>query len=298
MLYFLLILLSIVWGGSFLFIKILLEAFGPWGITFMRCFMGFIILVIIIFIKKNSISFQQIPWIKLILIGLVNCAIPWTLIGYSETIISSGLASVLNASTPIWTVILGILFFHSKSNLLQWLGVFTAFIGILVLIDVDWNTFSVGNPLGIGAMILTAMCYGVAAHLSKKYLQSVSAYIIACVTLASSAALSGIGMLLTERDITHWNKWIEFDIYMSVIGLGIFGSGIAYILYYTILQRGSAEFVTLVTYLVPPFALFWGFLLLDETIYWTLILGMLCIFVGVYMAGRGKHKVKMREEKS
>lgn len=281
-------LLSIIWGGSFYFIKVLLEAFGPWGVTFMRCICGAFILFLCLLIT-GKFKMRQVPWLALTGIGLINCAIPWTLIAFSEHFLTSSLTSVLNAATPLWTVILGVLFFGMASHRMAWAGVLSGLIGIVILVDIDWASFHVQHPIGIGAMVLSAICYGFGALLSKKHLQSVPPYLTAFMTLLVSGLFAGIWMMLTERP--RWDLVLDISIWPSLIGLGVFGSGIAYLLYYSILQRGSAEFVTLVTYLVPPFAVMWGYLLLDEPLSWSLLVGMLFIFAGIFMTGRTKRVV-------
>lgn len=237
-----------------------------------------------------------VPWFKLAGIGLVNCAVPWTLIAYSEHFLSSGLTSVLNAATPLWTVILGVIFFGAVSNRYVWAGVVTGFVGIVILIDMDWTSLQIQHPIGIGAMVLTAVCYGFGAQLSKKYLQEAGPLLTAFMTLAVSGVFAGTWMLFTEQP--RWDLIVEPHILTAIVGLGVFGSGIAYLLYYSILQRGSAEFVTLVTYLVPPFALVWGYLLLDEPLTWNLFIGMLVIFAGVYLIGRKKKDTERKQGNS
>jgi drug/metabolite transporter (DMT)-like permease len=285
-LYVLLGLLSIVWGGSFYFIKILVEPFGPWGVTFLRCFCGAIFLLIVLLIRRNTQGLSNPPWFKLVSIGLVNSAVPWTLIAYSETMLSSGLTSVLNASTPIWTMILGILFFRIQSSIYQWMGISLGFVGIVILMDIDLSTLNADDMLGVLAMMLTAICYGFAAHLSKKYLQQVSVYLIAFITLAASSLFAGLFMMFTRPP--EISTIFELDYFAAIMGLGFFCSGLAYILYYTILQKGNAQFVTMVTYLVPPFAIGWGVLLLDEELSLSLIAGLAFILTGVYLSGRKK----------
>ena len=292
MIYVWLGMLSIIWGGSFYFIKILLEAFGPWGVTFMRCICGAFILFLYLIIKRK-VDLTSVPWFKLAGIGLVNCAVPWTLIAYSENFLSSGLTSVLNAATPLWTVILGVLFFGAVSHRNVWFGVVTGFAGIVILLEMDWTSLQIQHPIGVGAMVLTAICYGFGAQLSKKHLQESAPLLTAFMTLAVSGLFAGIWMFFMEQP--RWDLVAEPHILTALVGLGAFGSGVAYLLYYSILQRGSAEFVTLVTYLVPPFALVWGYFLLDEPLTWNLLLGMLVIFAGVFMIGRKKKETQRNQ---
>lgn len=284
-LYVLLVLLSLIWGTSFYFIKIILEASNPWTVTFLRCLFGALFLFVYILIQKKWFHYKRVPWIKLILIGIVNSAIPWTLIAYSETMLTSSLTSILNAFAPIWTLIVGVLFFQSKSASFQWLGVITGFLGIIILSEISWGFWHDATLLGFAAMMVTTFCYAWAAHFSKKYLQQIPVEWIAFGTLLSGMLVSGGGMMFSGQ-IFDLRILLDPNILFAVVGLGVFGSGVAYILFYTILQKGTAEFVILVTYLVPPFAIILGVELLQEPLHWRLLIGLIFILAGVYIAGR------------
>lgn len=287
-LYGLLLALSLIWGASFLFIKLLIESYSPFTVAFLRCVFGALTLLIIMLLKKEKINFRSLPWLPLIAVGLFNSAIPWTLIPYSEAHISTSLASVLNASTPIWTLILGILIFKLSTNVFQWIGIALGFIGILVLMDMNWTAIYSQDALPILAMIAVTLCYGFASQLSKRALSGLSVYQISFMTLLIAAISTGSIALFTEpNSLAHV---FEAKTFLSLIGLGTFGSGIAYLIFFHLIQKGSAEFATLVTYLVPPFAIIWGVLLLNEAISSTLIIGLLIILSGVFISSRKKRQ--------
>ena len=289
-LYVLLVLLSLIWGASFYFIKIIVEASNPWAVTFLRCFSGALFLFMFILIRNKWFHYNRIPWVKLCLIGVVNSAIPWTLIAYSETLLTSSLTSILNAFAPIWTLVVGVLFFQSKSTPLQWIGVAFGLAGIFILSEVSWGFWQDASILGFAAMMLTTLCYACGAHFSKKYLQQVPVEWIAFVTLLSGMMFSSVGMLLSGQFFDP-QLFVDPMILFAVVGLGVFGSGLAYIIFYTILQKGTAEFAIFVTYLVPPFAIIWGAGLLQEPIHWRLFVGLILILSGVYISGRRKKRL-------
>lgn len=285
-LYLILGLLSLIWGASFFFIKILLESFGPWSIAFLRCFFGVIILALIIIIRKEKFNFSHLPWGVIIAVGLFNSTIPWYLIAYSEQSISSGLASVLNATTPIWTLVLGIIFFKLRSTIYQAIGIILGFIGILILVDIDWRTLEINQPLAIGAMLIVTLSYGWASQMSKRHFQNISVYHLSLMTLLVGTISSAIMAFIYESPSLQAIS--ETKNLLSLIGLGTFGSGIGYILFYQLIQKGSAEFATLVTYLVPAFALLWGYIFLNEVLTLQLFLGLIVILMGVFISGRKK----------
>ncbi|WP_202079826.1 DMT family transporter [Caldalkalibacillus salinus] len=300
-LYGLLMLLSLIWGASFFFIKVGLESFGPIGVAFWRCLFGAVALAPILIYQRKRLDWQNLPWGALVAVGLLNSAIPWMLLAYSETKLTSSFASVLNASTPIWTLIIGIVIFRLKSTLYQWLGILVGFIGIIVLMDIDWSALYVQDSLAVGAMVLVTLFYGFSSQLSKRTLNEVSVYQIACLTLVVGALATGVMALAIESN--NWGNILKTDVIWNFIGLGSLGSGIAYILFFKLVQKGSAELATMVTYLVPPFAILWGYFLLNEAITPSLLIGLLLILSGVYLSTRKKknhksHPQTMTEEQA
>ena len=286
-LYFLLILLSLIWGGSFFFIKVLLTDYGPFAIVFFRSLFGVVIILSLMLVMRKTIIPKNLPLKVLILIGVINSVIPWSLISYSETLISSSLASILNATTPIWTMIIGILFFTSKVTRLQSLGIIIGFTGIFILLDIDLDNLAINNYYGFLGMFTAAMFYGLSSQISRKYFRELSTYQIALYTLLTSTIVAGTIVLFT--DSFHWSYLVTKPAALfSFLGLGSLGSGLAFIIYYHLILKGSAEFASLVTYLVPVTALFWGFTILGEEIKPSMMIGLLLILFGVYISGRKK----------
>lgn len=282
--YVALILLSLIWGGSFYFIKILLNDFGPWTIAFLRSGCGLVVVASIMLAFRKPFGFRTIPWLPMIVMALINTAIPWTLIAYSETHLTSSMASILNAATPVWTIVVGIALFRHKSTPYQWVGVGVATVGLLVLLGVKPGTFISVDSIGLICMVGATICYAIGSQLSKKLLTGYSMYQISFGTLLTSMIGSGSVAFATES--VDVSDFVSASNLPMIIGLGAFGSGFAYILFYYMIQKGSAEFASMVTYLVPGTALIWGFTLLDEEIMWNMLIGLAIILGGVFLAGR------------
>ncbi len=283
-LYLALITLSLIWGTSFYFIKILVEDLGPWGIVFVRCTLGALTLFLIILVQRKFMMFRNLPWKSLLLVGIMNALIPWGLIAISETTISSSLASIANATTPIWTSVIGVMFFSIALTFRQWFGVLIGFIGILVLIDLNVTQLFQEDLIGMGTMIAATLCYGFSSQYTKRHLQGISVMMISLVTLLVGAIGSLLIILVTGSQPQM--GVFTMDAIVAMIGLGVFGSGLAYLLFYFMIQEGSAEFATFVTYLVPITAMFWGWFLLDERIPAHAIFGLVLILAGVYLSTR------------
>ncbi|MEF7637590.1 DMT family transporter [Bacillus thuringiensis] len=283
-LYFALIMLSLIWGGSFYFFKILVTDFNPLVVAFLRSTFGAITLIALIpFFHK---SFRgNISFIPLFAVGILNTLIPWTLICFSEQKMTSNLASVLNATQPLWTMVLGILLFGIHSNRNQIIGLFIGFVGILILSDIHLlNVFSV-DSLNFVAMLIATFCYGLATHITKRYLKEMSMFQISLGTLLVGSICSGGIVLFLEEPIQILTK-ISWHHIGALIGIGTFGSGIAYLLYFYLIQKGGPNFASISTYLVPVSAIFWGYILLNENIRWRLIIGLVFILIGVYITHR------------
>jgi drug/metabolite transporter (DMT)-like permease len=296
-LYSSLFILSLIWGMSFLFIKVLLNVFEPWQIVFMRCVLGIITIIPLFLISRQKVEWSKLPLKPLLLVGVLNAGIPWGLIAWSETFLDSGYTAILNATTPIWTSMMGAIFFSVKLQWKQWIGVLVGFIGIVFLMDVDAHGMSQDKLLlGILFMLTATCCYGFSSQYAKKYLQETTVWITASVTLIVGSVFSAVILAFTGG----WEmpaEAIDSEVLFSLIGLGVFGSGLAYLLFYYMISAGSAEFAALVTYLVPVSAVIWGSVLLDESIPATAFLGLFLIFLGVYLTGRKKES-KLRSQQS
>jgi drug/metabolite transporter (DMT)-like permease len=281
-LYSALIGLSLIWGTSFLFIKVLVSTVAPAAVVFGRSFFGALILFVIFLYTKKKLQFQKRPWLKILFVALMNNAIPWLLICSSEMKLTSSMASIINATTPIWTLIIGFIFFSSRLRLSQWIGIIVGFAGIFILSDLKFGDLQSGNTIGIIEMSGATICYGLGAQLSKRYLSQLSIIETSFFTLVISTLISFIMMLV----LAPQSLPILFNVHLLVpfIGLGALGSGIAYLLYYYLVKEGSPEFASLVTYLVPVSAIIWGTFLLKEQIHFSMIIGLLVIFSGVYIS--------------
>ncbi|HEY2422176.1 MAG TPA: DMT family transporter [Neobacillus sp.] len=290
-LYSALISLSLIWGTSFLFIKVLLSMLSPAAVVFGRSLIGALMLFLIYLFIKRKVRFTELPWLKILAVSLMNNAIPWLLICSSETRLSSSMASIINATTPIWTLIIGFLFFSSTLRKSQWIGIFVGFVGIFILSDLQFGDLKSGNTIGILLMTGATLCYGMGAQLSKKYLSQLSIIETSFFTLVFSTIIGFIMMLImSPQSLT---SLYNVHLILPFIGLGALGSGVAYLLYYYLVKEGSPEFASLVTYLVPVSAIIWGALLLKEKIHFSMMIGLVVIFLGVYFSSlKSKRKSK------
>lgn len=279
---------SLIWGTSFMFMKVLLPYAEPWELVFLQCLFGAIPLYILIVWKSTKAMWRNIPWVALIVAG-VNPAIPWTLIALSETKIASSTASIIYATTPIWTSLIGFILFSVILLKKQWFGILIGFIGILILFNFNVGGFFSGNFVGLGTMVFAPIITSFSNQFVHRYLKEVPSTIIAAGTLTVGFITTGILSITLDGFPTA--VFTSTTSIGAILILGVFGAGVSYLLNYYMITKGSAEFASLATYLVPISAMFWGWMFLDESLSWNLWLGLLVIFAGVYLSEeRSKRK--------
>ncbi|WP_019415704.1 DMT family transporter [Paenisporosarcina sp. TG20] len=292
--YVALISLSLIWGLSFVFISILSESAGVWGTVFIRCIAGALLLGPYLWFKRKDII-KPIPWKPLMVVGVINAGLPWGLIALSQTQIDSSLAAVLNAFTPIFTGIMGLVFFGAILLKQQWVGIAIGFVGILIIMDFDVSLLFGESFIGIGTMILATVCYGFSSHYARRHLRDAGIVFVTTCTLVVGATFGGLMMLFTNpSQLQTLAQNLNGEILFAVIGLGFFGSGIAHLLFFYLMKERSPEFATSVTYLIPISAIFWGYFLLQEPISIQMIIGLLVILCGVYLTTRPKLTFTMK----
>lgn len=235
-LYVALIGLSLIWGMSFVFIKWLVDPVGVWGTVFLRCLAGALVLLPIFFVQRKKGEKKSLPMWKLIVVGIGNAALPWTLIALSETQINSNTASILNATTPIWTGLAGFLFFSVILTRFQWIGIVVGFMGILVLMNFEVSGIFTTDFVGVGTMVLATMSYAFASQYAKKYLAGTSVVVISTFQLLIGAAVGFVGMILTNP--ISIGDLLTGEVILGILGLGCLGSGVATLLYFYIMTNG------------------------------------------------------------
>lgn len=276
--------LSLIWGGSYYFIKILLEAFGPWTIAFLRSGLGLAVITVIMLLSRQKFGLRQIPWVAMAIMAFINTAIPWAIIGFSETRLSTSIASVLNATTPLWAVVVGLMFFKRKSSRSQVLGMAVAVTGLIILLDLNPASIVSVDLLGFICMIIASLFYAIGSHLSKRLSENLTMFQVTFGTLL--CCMLGSGSVAAVMEPIHWPGLLNPAVMAAWVGLGVFGSGMAYVLFYFLVQKGGPEYATMVTYLIPVSGIVWGYTMLQEDIRWSLIAGLLLILSGVFLAGR------------
>ena len=278
-----LVILGMIWGFSFLFIKVIVREINPWLLAAGRLWMAALALLpVVLFTRRNLLfGLSRVP--DLLVASAFNFAVPYFLIPWGEQYITSGQASVLNATMPFFTILLGWWWFRHQPAAVVALGVIVGFGGIVLLAGGTPAVLRASQLPGQGAVLLAAFSYAASAHFIHRRLLDMDLLSLTFLTLIGGAVISTPPAILSGMEglgrlgIYGWAAWL---------GLGVLCTSVAYLIYLFILSRAGATTASLVTYLFPAFALFWGWLLLGEALDPATLGGTLLIFIGVFLAGR------------
>lgn len=277
--------LSLVWGGSFFFNELALVDYTPVTIVWLRVTIAAVCLWALLLFKGVSLPRSKKFWFSIVLMGLFNNALPFSLIVWGQQEISSGLASILNATMPLFTVIVAGLFLaDERLALTKLLGVFIGLGGVVVIIGpsniVTTNIETADTELAKFAVLGAAICYACASVFGRRF-QAMN--IPPLLTAASQVTLASVWLLPVFIMNDGPNEFVTFNMVsmLSVLSLGVVCTAFAYVCYFKILASSGATNISLVTFLVPVSAIFLGWLILGEQLQVTHYLGMLCIAVGL-----------------
>jgi len=277
-----LILLALIWGSSFMFIKVAVRQLDPATLILGRLGLAALTLGVVVpalLGVRATVTELRAHWPALALVGLLNTAVPFWLLSWGETRIDSGLASIIQASVPIFNALLAFAFFHDQRVTGRALvGVAVGFVGVAVLVGAQPQA----KILGALAVVGMATCYAIGGLLTRRYLGATRPQVVALGTSAIAAiAVLPFGVLQAPSHVPGWKALA------SVAVLGVLGTAVAYLLFFTIIAGAGAAYASLVTYLVPPVALAYGALFLGESVGAAALIGLVLIFAGVTLGTRG-----------
>jgi len=286
--YFLLTILSLIWASAFFNIKIATYSYGPLTIAFLRIFFGAIPVVLLCYIKKIKIEAFSKDWYWFATIGIINLVIPFFLIAYGVQKVQSNLAAILMASTPLTAA--GLAHFFTKNekiNLIKSTGVLIGFSGIIFLFS-D-NILINENNIFSAFLILFGSCfYVIGGLLTLKISNKKNENVTASILIWGTIVLMPISLFLEQP----WNLSPRLDSTLSLIYLGIFSTGIAWLLRFYILKHNGLVFQAQVAYLIPIFGVILGFLILNEAITSKVIISLIAVIIGIYIVKKGS-KIKL-----
>ena len=280
-----LFILSAIWGSAFIAIKISLNYFSPVSVASYRLIVASIFLLIFYIIGKYKSSLNRTDLIMLLFVGVVGNFLPFYLISWSEQHIQSSTAGILMGVGPILTLILS--HFFTKDDRFTYsklISIFIGFIGVLVIFEIDTLfNFGTANSLQLFSkflIIIAALGYMITNIVAYNTLKHIDSFSITFFATLFGALISVPFLLYSE---TIQPSYINFSALLPILYLGIFPTALAFQLRYHITKTSGPVFLSYVAYLIPIFALIWGFVLLAEEVYLNSIIGITLILFGVYI---------------
>ncbi|MDC0707545.1 DMT family transporter [Stigmatella sp. ncwal1] len=255
-------LLGAIWGASFLFMRIAAKDFGALPLVEIRLALG--ALVLLPFLWKARKAFTPKLWPKLALIGAINSALPFALFAWAAQRAPAGIAAITNSMAVLFTALVAFIFYGERIGARRVVALAVGFGGVVVLASAKVAGANIGGAVAAGTA--AAFLYGIGVNMLKRHLAGVPAGAVASATLSCAA------LLTLPFAVAVWpSQPIPTESWLAATALGVLCSGVAYALYYRLIQRiGAARAVT-VTYLVPLFGVTWAWVLLDEPLTLTLV---------------------------
>ena len=276
--------LSLAWGSSFMWIKIAVQEIGPFLLVGFRILFGLLGLALVVAFRKPEWPRQAKQWGVLLLLGLTNTAAPFVLISWAEQYIDSAVASVLNGSVPLFTMLIAhLLLSDDRMNRQRVLGLLIGFAGVVSLVWRDLQTGLELNLLAQGAMLLAVLLYAGSAVYARRSAQGLSPIIQALVPLASANLLIWTITPLVEGPLRLPSLPATW---FALVWLGIVGSCLAYLLYFYLLHAIGPTRATMVTYTFPVIGVVLGVVFLHEALNTELLLGTVLVLASLYVVNR------------
>jgi drug/metabolite transporter (DMT)-like permease len=273
------VILSAIWGSSFLFIKVLSRHWPAVWVAFGRVALGAAALMVLTRLRRERLNFGRRLWLHLIVAAAVFNAAPFTLFAYGEKHVSSIVAGLWNATTPLWVLVAILIAFPEEHpNRARVIGLATGFLGVVVLLG-PWHAVGSGQLAGHLACALAAACYGLGFPYTRRYLASraESGVALSAGQLLCATGLLGLVVPLAGLPTTR----LGADGVGSILALGVLGSGIAYALNYEIVRAAGSTIASTVTYVIPIVSTVLGVAVLGESLRWNQPAGAAILLVGI-----------------
>ena len=270
----LLLALAAIWGASFLFMRVAAPEFGPIPLVAFR--MGVAGLALTpVFLRREARALLRDHWWQLLVSGVVGSAISFILLSWASLTLSAGFTSLMNSSVPVFSALIAALWLGERLRRAQFTGLALGILGVLILVWDKLEFYENGRGWPIVACVVSCLCYGFGASWMKRHLQGVRPLV------ASSGSLLGAGLVLlpfaltrlpdTSPGLTSW---------LSAIALALVCTALAFVFFFKLIQRSGATVATSVTFLIPFFGIFWGWLVLDEVVTGQMIAGLAVTLLG------------------
>lgn len=274
-----LILLAAIWGSSFLFITLSVNDFGPFALMAMRTGIGLLVLLPLLF-WRHALPDLVRHWKPIFTVGIINAALPFTLLAYAAFVIPAGVLSILNSATPLWGAVFAALWL--KDILPKWriAGLVIGFCGMILLV---WDELEIdqliGTGLGLAAAAAAPMSYGLSSTFTNRYLMGVKSIAVATGALLSATiALWPLALLTWPEGEISQRSW------GALLMLSVLCTGVTYIIFYRLVMNAGPAKASTVTLLIPVFGVLWGWMWLEEEVTGVILMATAIILAGTALA--------------
>jgi drug/metabolite transporter (DMT)-like permease len=283
--------LAALWGASFLFIRIASPVFGPLLTIQGRVTIAAAALIIFLTATRSSAQFKQ-RWKQYLIIGALNAAIPFTLIATAELTLPASISAILNSLTPLFTALVVWGWMKETLSIQKWLGIFIGVIGVAILVGWSSLPYTSETMIAIGLSVLSTISYGFAGVYAKKTFAGVPPLALAAGQQTGAAILL-IPFTIFQLPSSTGN--ISTTAVLSVIGLALFCTAIAYLLYFYLIESVGPTKTLSVTFLIPVFGIIWGIIFLHEKLTIGMLIGLIIISVSVFFISDVRLRMKAKK---
>lgn len=273
-------LLGCIWGSSFLWIKIAVRELDPFTLVAWRLLFGILGMIVVVSLRRPAFPRDRRSWIYLAVLGITNTALPFVLISWGEKTIDSAVASILNSTAPLFTLVIAHLFLHDdRISPRKVLGLLAGFAGVLSLMLRDLQPGALGSgALGQAAVMLGAVAYAGSSVFARRTMRQITPMVQAFVPMVAADAC--VWAVATQAGEPTRLPAIPLT-WVALLWLGLLGSCTAYLLYFHLIHTVGATRATMVTYIFPVVGVALGILFLGEHADWHLLVGALLVVSGI-----------------
>ena len=271
--------LGFMWGSSYLFIKLSVDTFGTFTLVALRLAIGAALLWIVIRAAGQELPRERRIYGHLVVMAVINIVIPFSLITWAEQSVDSSVAAILTAAVPLWAIVIAPLFLHDEPIRVNGIiGLIVGFGGVVVLTSRGLQSGLRSDVTGEIALLGASLSYAIGAVYSRRNMRGVPPMIPAVFQVTFAMLIAGAIALAAEHP---WTDSPDLEAIVSILWLGVFGSGLAYLVNFRLLAAWGATRTTLVAYVIPVVGIVLGFLVLAEPIDGRLLVGTALVVGGV-----------------
>ncbi|MFJ6533343.1 DMT family transporter [Microbacterium sp. NPDC091662] len=285
------LLLALTWGASFLFVAVALDGLSPAQVVLGRLVTGAVALALICLIGRHPLPAFGRVWAHLLVVSLLLCVVPFLLFAWAQQGISSGLASIYNATTPLMTMLISLIALRNERPTRdRMIGIAVGFLGVLVVLG-PWSGLGGGTALAQLACLGATASYGAAFVYLRRFVSPLSLDAIPVATV--QVGLGAVVMLALAPMIATTPASLTAPVIVAVLALGALGTGLAYVWNTNIVSAWGATNASTVTYLTPVVGVMLGVIVLAEQVSWNEPVGAVVVIVGIAIT-QGRIRLRRR----